>query len=139
MIVDPPEPRPPAKELVMVLNGYDLNQDTENEIYTVNGIGNYYAQYPIRLKVGELVRIYVVNMTEFDAVNSLHIHANMFQVYPNGTSLTPLTLTDIVTMGIAERAIVEFRYKYPGRYMFHAHQTELSKLGWMGFFDVVEA
>jgi FtsP/CotA-like multicopper oxidase with cupredoxin domain len=138
MIVDPPTPRPPAKELVMVLNGFDLNQDGENEIYTVNGIGNYHVEYPIQIRRDELVRIYVVNMTEFDAVNSLHIHANMFNVYRSGTSLVPHELTDLVTLGIAERAILEFRYKFAGRFMFHAHQTELSKLGWMGFFDVVD-
>jgi FtsP/CotA-like multicopper oxidase with cupredoxin domain len=138
MIIDPPEPRPPAKELVMVMNGYDLNLDGENEIYSVNGIGMYYGRYPIQLKVNELVRIYVVNMTEFDPVNSLHIHANMFQLYRSGTSLTPHELTDIVTLGVGERAILEFTYKYPGRFMFHAHQTEIALLGWMGFFDVVE-
>jgi FtsP/CotA-like multicopper oxidase with cupredoxin domain len=139
LIIDPPEPRPEATEMAMVLNGYDLNQDGENEIYTVNGIGNYFARFPIKLKVGEKVRIYLVNMTEFDAVNSMHIHANMFDYYPNGTSLEPSELTDVVTMGIAERGILEFTYEHPGRYMFHAHQAELGMLGWMGFFDVEEA
>ena len=32
--------------------------------------------------------------------------------------------------------ILEFQYKIPGRYMFHAHVTEFTDLGWMGFFDV---
>jgi len=29
-------------------------------------------------------------------------------------------------------------YKFLGCYMFHAHQSEFTELGWMGFFDVVE-
>ncbi|MEM3095891.1 MAG: multicopper oxidase domain-containing protein [Nitrososphaerota archaeon] len=29
-IVDPPHPRPPAREMVMVLNGYDVNFDDKN-------------------------------------------------------------------------------------------------------------
>jgi FtsP/CotA-like multicopper oxidase with cupredoxin domain len=36
-----------------------------------------------------------------------------------------------------ERCIMEFSYKYPGMYMFHAHQSEFAELGWMGFFNVL--
>jgi FtsP/CotA-like multicopper oxidase with cupredoxin domain len=136
MIIDPAEPRPPAKELVMVMNGFDTDFDGENEFYTVNGIANYFAQHPIQLKQGELVRIYLVNMTEFDLLNSLHLHANMFQLYRSGTSLTPHELTDTVILGQGERCIIEFSYKFPGRYMCHAHQNEFAELGWMSFFDV---
>ena len=41
----------------------------------------------------------------------------------------------------AQRGILEFNYKdhEPGLYMFHAHQSEFTELGWMGMFDVVEA
>ena len=35
-----------------------------------------------------------------------------------------------------QRGILEFRYNYPGRYMFHAHKTEFAELGWTGVFDV---
>src|SRR5919108_6338856 len=41
-IVDPPEPRKPAQELVMVMSGYDTDGDGENELYTVNGRAFYY-------------------------------------------------------------------------------------------------
>ena len=36
-IIDPKEPRPPAKELVMVMNGFDTDADGGNNFYTVNG------------------------------------------------------------------------------------------------------
>ncbi|MGH9978619.1 MAG: multicopper oxidase domain-containing protein, partial [Nitrososphaeraceae archaeon] len=36
----------------------------------------------------------------------------------------------------AERGIMEFEYKFPGRYMFHAHKTEFAEKGWMGTFFV---
>ena len=136
MIVDPPTPRPPAREMVMVMNGYDLNFDKSNELYSVNGMPGYYHENPIPLKVGELVRIYLINMTEFDPVNSLHLHANMFSYIPLGTSLTPSVVTDVVHLGIADRGILEFKYKFPGQYMFHAHQTELTVLGWKAMFNV---
>jgi len=137
-IVDPKTPRPPAHEMVMMMNGFDTDLDgKENEIYTVNGYANvYFRDYPIPVKVNELQRIYLVNITEFDLVNSLHTHATFFHVYPTGTSLTPSAYTDVVTLGQAERAILEFKYAYPGRYLFHAHQSEFAELGWLGQFEV---
>jgi FtsP/CotA-like multicopper oxidase with cupredoxin domain len=38
-----------------------------------------------------------------------------------------------------ERGIMEYSYKFPGMFMFHAHQSEFAELGWMGFFKVVPA
>lgn len=40
-------------------------------------------------------------------------------------------------MGTAERNILEFAYKYPGKYMFHPHQDYIAEHGCMGFFDVI--
>ena len=37
-IVDPKTPRPPADELVMVMNGFDTNFDADNEVYAVNTV-----------------------------------------------------------------------------------------------------
>lgn len=135
-IVDPKTPRLPADEMVMVMNGYDTDFDTENNFYTVNGIPYYYMHHPIQIEKDKPVRIYLVNMLEFDPLNNLHLHANMFNYYPSGTSLQPDELTDIVSLNQAERGIMEFKYKFPGKYMFHAHKTEFAEKGWMGTFFV---
>lgn len=135
-IVDPKTPRPPADEMIMVMNGYDTDFDTENNFYTVNGIPYYYMHHPIQIEKDKPVRIYLVNMLEFDPLNNFHLHANMFNYYPSGTSLQPDELTDIVSLNQAERGIMEFEYKYPGKYMFHAHKTEFAEKGWMGTFFV---
>lgn len=137
-IIDPKTPRPPAREMVMMMNGFDTDFDgSENEIYTVNGFANvYFKDYPIPVKANELQRVYLVNVTEFDLLNSMHTHATFFNVYPTGTSLKPSAYTDVVNLGQAERAILEFKYPYPGRYLFHAHQSEFSELGWLGQFEV---
>ena len=87
MIIDPKEPRPEADELVMVMNGFDTNFDGANEFYAVNTIPFHYVDEPIKVKRGELVRIYLVNLLEFDQINSFHIHANFFDYYPTGTRL----------------------------------------------------
>jgi FtsP/CotA-like multicopper oxidase with cupredoxin domain len=135
-IIDPPTPRPPAKELVMVLNGFDTNFDGENEVYAVNTVAFHYAKHPIPLPLNELVRVYLVNVTEFDPINSFHLHANFFHLYRTGTRLEPHDYTDMIMLSQAERHVLEFSYKFPGQYMFHAHQSELAELGWMGLFEV---
>jgi FtsP/CotA-like multicopper oxidase with cupredoxin domain len=138
VVIDPKEGRPEADELVMVMNGFDTNFDRENEFYAVNTVAFAYAKQPVRVKRDRLVRIYLVNLLEFDLVNSFHLHANFFNVFPTGTSLEPTELTDTIVQGQGQRAILEVRFPYPGKYMFHAHVSEFAELGWMGFFQVVE-
>jgi FtsP/CotA-like multicopper oxidase with cupredoxin domain len=135
-VIDPKEGRPPADELVMVMNGFDTNFDRSNEVYAVNTVAFEYMDRPVRVKRGELVRIYLVNALEFDFVNSFHVHANFFDYYPTGTKLEPRDFTDTVVLGQGERGILEVRFPYPGKYMFHAHVSEFAELGWMGFFEV---
>jgi FtsP/CotA-like multicopper oxidase with cupredoxin domain len=137
-VIDPKQGREDADELVMVMHGLDTNFDRENEIYAVNGIGFAYMDPPIRVKRNELVRIYLANLTEFDPINSLHVHANFFHYFPTGTSLQPVELTDTVMLCQGQRGILELRFPYTGRFMFHAHQSEFTELGWQGFFEVVD-
>lgn len=136
-IIDPKEGRPAVdRELVMVMSGFDVDFDDENDFYAVNAIPFHYQNHPIQIRLGETVRIYLVNILEFDLLNSFHLHANFFNYYPTGTSLTPSEFTDTIVQTQAQRGILEFRYKYPGMYMFHAHNTEFAELGWTGMFQV---
>jgi FtsP/CotA-like multicopper oxidase with cupredoxin domain len=137
-IIDPPGGRAPAREMVMVMNAFDTNFDSENEVYAVNTVAFHHMRHPIRVKVGELIRVYLVNVTEFDLVNSLHLHAAMYRVYRTGTDLEHFEFTDTITMGQGERHVLEFTLDFPGTYMFHAHQSEFAELGWMGVFEATE-
>ncbi len=136
-IIDPPEPRAPAQELVLVMNGYDTDADGGNNFYTANGRTFYYARYPITVKRSQLVRIYLANLTEFDLINSLHLHGDFFRYYPTGSS-DLFEYTDTVMQCQGQRGILEIEFTYTGTFMFHAHQSEFTELGWMGFFNVVD-
>ena len=158
MIIDPKEPRPQMTEFAMMMNAYDLDYNQEgptmirpvnttleeleeegerdNEIYTVNGKAFDYMYNPIQIQAGQSYRIYLVNMVEFDPINNFHLHGNVFDYYTSGTDETADFKNDIVTLSQGDRGILEFQYKIPGKYMFHAHVTEFTDLGWMGFFDV---
>ena len=160
MIIDPKEPREQRTEMVMTMNGYDMDYEMEgpvmppsmaemrgeevrqeaeerdNEIYTVNGKAFDYMDHPIPLNVGEKYRIYLLNMVEFDLINSFHLHGDMISYIPGGTQYEASQVNDIIELGQANRGIVEFDYDNPGRYMFHAHVQEFTDLGWMGLFNV---
>ncbi len=130
------------QEFVMVMNGFDTNFDDENEFYAVNTIPFAYQKHPIPVARSRPIRIYLVNATEFDPINSLHLHANFFDYYDHGTTLAPThRMMDTIIQCQAQRGIVEisFANHEPGLYMFHAHQSEFAELGWMSFFRVEDA
>lgn len=130
-----------VNEMVMIMNAFDTNFDGDNEVYAVNSIAfGYGMNTPIRIQGDQLQRIYLINITEFDPINSIHIHANFFNYYDHGTTLKPtLKTVDTIMQCQAQRGIIEISFAdfEPGLYMFHAHQSEFAELGWMGFFDVV--
>jgi manganese oxidase len=60
------------------------------------------------------------------------------KVFRTGTNLEHYEWTDNLMLCQGERAVLEMSFKYPGKYMFHAHQSEFAELGWMGMFEVAE-
>jgi multicopper oxidase len=158
MIIDPKTPRPQMTEMVMLMNGYNLNysgvdriptvdevkkgefpeNNHANQVYTVNGVAFEYQDHPIHLETEKSYRIYLVNMLEFDPLNNFHLHGNLFNYYPSGTSLKPEYKNDMVDMMQGDRGILEFTYDFPGMFMFHAHKTEFTMKGWMGMFNVTK-
>ena len=111
-----------------------------NQVYSVNGMAfGYTDRDEIHLKVGQPVRIYLVNMLEFDPLNNFHLHGDMFYYIPIGTNEKPTMYTDIVQMMQGDRGILQFTYHNPGEFMFHAHKNEFTRLGWMGFFNVTKS
>ena len=127
------------QEFVLVMNAFDTNFDEENEVYAVNSIAHAYTKRPIVISRDRPVRLYLINVTEFDPINSLHLHANFFDYYDHGTTLTPTSRTvDTIMQCQGQRGILEFSFRdhEPGLYMFHAHQSEFAELGWMSLFEV---
>ncbi|WP_445631021.1 multicopper oxidase domain-containing protein [Nostoc sp. DSM 114167] len=136
-IIDPPTPRPPADEIVLVMGGYDVNDDSHNDYYAFNGLPHYYMHNPIGIYKDQLIRLYVLNIIEYDPAVTFHLHANFFDVYRYGMTMTPSEKADVITMGVAERHILEFAFRYPGKYMFHPHQDAIAENGCMGQFEVL--
>src|SRR6266511_749807 len=136
-IIDPPKPRKPAQELVMVMNAFDTDGDGENNFYAVNGPAFYFARHPIRVSRSQTVRVYLANLTEFDLINSFHLHGDFFRYYHTGRDEL-VEYTDTIVLAQGERGILEIDFANTGTFMFHGHQSEFAELGWMGFFEVTE-
>ena len=127
------------QEFVMVMNAFDSTFDAGNEVYAINSVAFHYMKHPIVIDRTRPVRVYLINLTEFDPINSFHLHANFFNYYDTGTNLEPtLKTVDTISQVQAQRGILEFTYNEheDGLYMFHAHVSEFAELGWMSVFDV---
>ena len=83
----------------------------------------------------ELVRAYLANLPEYDLLNSFHLHAEFFRYQPTGTG-DHWEYTDTVMQCQGQRGVLEIRFAHTGTFMFHAHQSEFTELGWMGYFQV---
>ena len=45
-IIDPPQGRPPADEMVLVMGAYDIDGDQQNDLYAFNGIPTIFGITP---------------------------------------------------------------------------------------------
>lgn len=113
-----------------------LPQEHDNQIYSLNGVAFYYDAHPIAMKVGTPYRVYLTNMLDFDFQNTFHLHGQVFQYYPSGTSKNPIQTNDLVSLGQGDRGIMEFKYGNPGLFMIHSHFESQSGRGWEGLLRV---
>ena len=80
LIVDPKDkPLPPAKELVMVMSEYDLEDQLgfEADYYLINGYADQYLRNPITINHGELLRMYIINIGT-TIPTPFHLHSTTF-------------------------------------------------------------
>jgi nitrite reductase (NO-forming) len=136
LIVDPPEGRPAAKELVLVQSEFYMTQDTAKKTRSLawdrllglapdfvvfNGRASQYAEHPISVKANELVRLYVVNAGP-NRMSSFHVVGGIFErVFVDGSRRTPLEGVQTVGVPVGGGSIFEVRLKEPGDYPFVTH------------------
>lgn len=150
IIVDPPMPRPPAKEFVLVQSEFYLTPDDgkggarsldwqkllgqapDNVVF--NGRVAQYAEHPIGVKPGELLRLYVVNAGP-NRISSFHVVGGIFEKVFEDASLTnPLRGVQTVNVPVGGGAIFEIRLREPGDYPFVTHAFADATKGAVGVF-----
>lgn len=151
IIIDPIEPLPPADvEYVLVQSEWytqrvtgktmmgDYNKMAANQadLVVFNGMSFQYSDHPLPAKVGETVRIYLVNAGP-NRWSSFHVIGGIFdRVYPFGDLGEVLTDVSAYSVGPGQGAIFDISFNEPGRYLFMDHNMRNMMIGAEGIFDV---
>ncbi len=96
-----------------------------------------WALLPILLLAAAVAAFVAGGSSIVDLINSFHLHGDFFRYQPTGTG-DNWEYTDTVMQCQGQRGVLEIDFTNTGMFMFHAHQSEFTDLGWMGFFNVVE-
>lgn len=149
LIVDPVTPRPAAREFVFVQSEFYLDSVVPNKArelswqrllslapdYVVfNGHASQYAEHPIVVKTGELLRLYVVNAGP-NRFSSFHVVGGIFErVFVDGSQQSPLEGVQTVAVPVGGASIFEIRLKEAGDYPFVTHAFADATKGAVGIF-----
>jgi nitrite reductase (NO-forming) len=137
LVVDPATPRPRAKEFVLVQSEfYFAAKPGADGAYTLdwakllglapdhvvfNGRASQYAEHPLEVAPGELVRLYVVNAGP-NRISSFHVVGGIFErVFQDGSQASPLAGVQTVNVPVGGGSIFELRLREPGDYPFVSH------------------
>ena len=133
MIVDPKDGWPPAQELCLVQSDFYLKDDEQGsgakvadytkmlghgamDYVAFNGHASQYVDEPIPVRVGEPIRIFVVNAGP-NVWSSFHVVGAVFdRVCVNANPKNELFGLQSITIGPGDGACVEFTLDEPGTY-----------------------
>lgn len=151
LIVDPRTPLPPAREFVFVQSEYyttaasdsagllQLNWDKllglAPDYVVFNGIAKQYADHPIRVHVGEPIRIYVVNAGP-NRTSAFHVVGAIFsRVYLDTIPAHALQGVQTMDVPVGGGMVFETRLVEPGIYPFVTHAFADATKGAVGMFE----
>ncbi|HVH66357.1 MAG TPA: multicopper oxidase domain-containing protein [Gemmatimonadales bacterium] len=149
ILVDPPEGRPSAKEFVFVQSEFytkTLPDSTRTidwekllslapDYVVFNGREAEYAHHPIRVGVGEKLRMYVVNAGP-NRFSAFHVVGAIFdRVYLDGSLAHPMEGVQTVMVPAGGGAIFETHLVEPGTYPFVSHAFADATKGAVGMFE----
>jgi nitrite reductase (NO-forming) len=145
IIVDPPAPRPAAKEITLVQSEFYgrkkkgvLRASLKDALaatpqYTAfNGSPLRYMRKPIKVKVGELVRIYLVNAGPSHG-SAFHVVGEIFDaVYPDGGPVPYGSSVSTSYVPAGGAAVFELTFDEAGTYPFLTHELGMATRGALG-------
>jgi FtsP/CotA-like multicopper oxidase with cupredoxin domain len=132
LVIDPKGRRPAfAKEAVLVLSEWTVHDGQtfpamelagmQPNYFTINGKA-YPSTEPLKVKVGERVRLRFVGAGQF--VHPMHLHGGPFEIVETDGNPVPPGARwrkDTILVGPGERYDVEFVAERPGRWLLHCH------------------
>lgn len=151
MIIDPKEGWSPAQEFIFVQSEFYfedadaavkvpsmakmmLASGSMMDLVTFNGYANQYVENPIPIKVGEPVRLFVVNAGP-NVWSSFHVVGAIFDnAYINANPANELHGLQGITIGPGDGACVEFTVEEAGEYVAVNHAFGHASHGAMAVF-----
>ena len=121
------DPRPPEREIEMHLTG-----NMEAFIWGMDG-KRFSEAEPVRVLVGERVRLTMVNDTMME--HPMHLHG-VFMELVNGNEPAHQPRKHTVIVKPAERLSVDFTFDEPGNFAFHCHMLLHMEAGMFRNFNV---
>ena len=151
VVVDPPSPLPPAREFVLVQTEYYLGAAASGGVlpfdytkmlatvpdYVVfNGRPSQYMTAPIKVKVGDRVRFYVVNAGPTHPCN-FHVVGEQFDtVYLGAPPAMPLRGIQTFAVAPGGGMVFELLADIPGEFVFVNHGFGHGQKGAIGVLSV---
>ena len=152
VVVEPETPFEPAQEYVLVQSEFYASEGTNGvweadvdkmlavrpDLVTFNGAAYQYRDNPLQAKVGEKIRLHVMNAgpTLFSA---FHIIGALFDVvYVDGNPRNPLYGLQTYTIPPGGGATFELVIPEAGLYPFVTHSFAYTDLGAIGLLEVTE-
>jgi nitrite reductase (NO-forming) len=149
IIVDPRQGRPAAREFVFVQSEFYTQPQPDSsraidwqkllnlapDYVVFNGRAAEYAKHPIRVRVNEPLRLYVVNAGP-NRVSSFHVVGAIFdRVFVDASLTHPLEGVQTVGVPVGGGAIFETRLVEAGTYPFVSHAFADATKGAVGMFE----
>jgi nitrite reductase (NO-forming) len=153
LIVDPAQPLPPADVNYVLVQGEWYAQQVSGTLMSgdyqkmmkvtpdevvFNGVAFQYNDHPLTAKVGQRVRLYVVNAGP-NLSSAFHIIGGMFAaVYPDGDSNHALAGVSTYLIAPGQGVVFDTIMHQPGKYPFVDHSMRDMMIGAAGMLNVTD-
>ena len=151
IIVDPAEPLPPADvsyvlvqsewytaqdEGTLMVGDYDKMMTVRPDEVVFNGIASQYNDHPLTAKVGQRVRLYVIDAGP-NLGSAFHIIGGMFAaVYPDADAKHALTGVSTYPIAPGQGVVFDAIIPQPGKYPVVNHNMRDMMIGAVGELQV---
>lgn len=151
IIVDPAQPLPPADVSYVLVQGewyaaqaegtlmvgdYQKMLNVTPDEVVFNGIAFQYKDHPLPAKVGQRIRLYVINAGP-NLPSAFHIIGGMFAAaYPDGDATHALSGVSTYPIAPGQGVVFDAIIPHPGQYPFVDHSMRDMAIGAMGLLNV---
>lgn len=151
IIVDPAEPLPVADVNYVLMQSewytqqvsgtqmtgdYQKMLDVRPDEVVFNGVAFQYNDHPLTAKVGQRVRLYVVDAGP-NLASAFHIIGGMFAaVYPDADAHHALAGASTYPISPGQGVVFDAVFQQPGRYPFVDHSMRAMEIGAAGLLEV---